>query len=81
MGYTVRVDSYRYTEWVKFDHVTATPDWDQVWGVELYNHTHPITFFNDENINMANMPSMKSVVTELHQILKAGWRSAVPPGK
>ena len=81
MGYTVRVDSYRYTEWVKFDRVTATPDWDQVWGVELYNHTHPITFFNDENINMASMPSMKSVVTELHQVLKAGWRSAVPPGK
>ena len=79
MGYTVRVDSYRYTEWVTFDRDTATPNWDDVWGVELYNHTDPVVFFNDENINMANMPSMKSVVTELHQVLKAGWRSAQPP--
>ena len=79
MGYTMRVDSYRYTEWLSFDHDTATPSWDDVWGVELYNHTDPVVFFNDENINMADMPSMKSVVTELHQVLKAGWRSAQPP--
>lgn len=79
MGYTVRVDQYRYTEWVRFNHITAQPNWEEVWGVELYNHTDPIVFFNDENVNLASQSKMKSLVSELHEILQAGWRAALPP--
>ena len=78
MGYTVRVDKYRYTEWVKFNRDTAEPDWSNVWGVELYNHTEPVKFFDQENANIAKQPGMDSVVQELSQLLHAGWRAALP---
>lgn len=79
MGYTIRVDQYRFTDWVRFNHTTATPHWDEVWGTELYNHTQPTTFFNDENVNLATNPNMQSLVKELRQQLHAGWRAALPP--
>ena len=79
MGYTVRVDQYRFTEWYRFNRSTATPDWDEIWGTELYNHTEPVSFFNDENINLAGKPEMKSLVEDLRKMLQAGWRAALPP--
>ena len=79
MGYAVRVDQYRFVEWYKFDRDTATPDFNDVWGTELYNHTHPIVFFNDENINMANNTDMQETVMQLRKILQQGWRAALPP--
>lgn len=79
MGYSIRVDNYRFTEWIGFDRTTAMPHWDNVVGVELYNHTEPIVFFNDENKNMAHDPSMASLVKELHDAVVAGWRDALPP--
>ena len=54
MGYTMRVDQYRFTEWVRFNHTTAVPNWDDIWATELYNHTQPTAFFDDENENLAN---------------------------
>ena len=51
----------------------------EVWGTELYDHTTPSTFFNDENVNLADKPEMKQVVEELRKMLQAGWRSALPP--
>ena len=78
MGYTVRVDQYRFTEWYRFDRTTGKPDFNNVWGTELYNHTDTVIFFNDENVNLANKTEMKSVVEELRKILQAGWRAAVP---
>ena len=79
MGYTVRVDEYRFTEWYGFDRSTGKPDLNNVWGTELYNHTEPVVFFNDENVNLAAKPEMKNLVEELRQLLHAGWRSALPP--
>ena len=81
MGYTVRVDEYRFTEWVRFNRTTAKPNWNDVWGTELYNHTQPTVFFNDENINMANDTQMKPTIDELRKLLHAGWRAALPPGE
>ena len=63
------------TEWVKFNR---EPDWSNVWGVELYNHTEPVKFFDQENANIAKQPGMDSVVQELSQLLHAGWRAALP---
>ena len=78
MGYAVRVDKYRYVEWVKFNRDTAEPDWGNVWGVELYDHSNPATFFNQDNSNLANDPGMASIARELKQLLHDGWRSALP---
>ena len=79
MGYTIRVDSYRFTDWYRFDRTTGIPHFNDIWGTELYNHTQPVTFFNDENINLAGKPEMKSLVEELRRMLQAGWRAALPP--
>ena len=79
MGYTIRVDQYRFTEWVRFNRTTAVPNWDEVWGTELYNHTQPTVLFDDENENLANKPELQSLVNELRKMLHAGWRAALPP--
>ena len=33
MGFTVRTDRYRYTEWVQFDFQLHLPDWEQGRGL------------------------------------------------
>jgi arylsulfatase A-like enzyme len=79
MGYTVRVDKYRFTEWYQFDRTTSTPNFDIKWGTELYDHSQANNFFDDENVNLADKPEMKETVNELRQMLHAGWRAALPP--
>jgi hypothetical protein len=60
MGYSIRTEQWRYTEWVRFncsllnpmsncaDAASAGPHWhDTLCGVELYNHTgDPSTDFH-----------------------------------
>lgn len=81
MGYTVRVDKYRFTEWYRFNHTTSKPHFDQVWGTELYHHSssNGSSFFNDENINIASQTAMQDTVEELRKLVQAGWRTALPP--
>ena len=79
MGYTMRVDQYRFTEWVRFNCTTVIPNWDEVWGTELYNHTQPTVFFDDDNENLANKAELQPLVNELRKMLHAGWRAALPP--
>uniref|UniRef100_A0A1X7V7T7 Sulfatase N-terminal domain-containing protein n=2 Tax=Amphimedon queenslandica TaxID=400682 RepID=A0A1X7V7T7_AMPQE len=79
MGYTIRTDKYRFTEWYTFDRDTSKPDFDKKWGTELYDHSTPTVSFNDENINIADKPEMESTVTELRKALQDGWRAALPP--
>ncbi|ELU10885.1 hypothetical protein CAPTEDRAFT_33932, partial [Capitella teleta] len=50
MGYSMRTRRYRYTEWPSFDAVTMTPDWNELHGVELYDHEND----PDENQNVWN---------------------------
>ena len=79
MGYSLRVDQYHFIEWYRFNRTTATPDWSNIYGTELYNHTEPVVFFNDENVNLAKRPEMKSMIKDLRQMIKDGWRAAMPP--
>jgi arylsulfatase A-like enzyme len=68
MGYSMRTDRYRYTEWQPRDR-TQPPV-----GVELYDHqTHP-----GENVNIAGLPENKTLVAQLSAQLRAGWRAALP---
>ena len=78
MGYSIRVDQYRFTDWYRFNRTTATPNFTDIWGTELYNHTEPTVFFNDENVNMASQTDMQDLVKSLRKMLQAGWRSAMP---
>ena len=72
MGYTMRTDRYRYTEWPKFigDPVFA-PDWSVLYGVELYDHKYD----PEENINRANDQFYTKVRMELGDALHNGWRN------
>ena len=36
MGYSLRVDNWRYTEWATWNGTTLRPEWDQLTGVEMY---------------------------------------------
>ena len=73
MGYTIRTDHYRYTEWPKFSGAPLyKPDWDTLFGVELYDHTKD----PDENYNRAMDPSYASLRQLLSSQLRAGWRHA-----
>merc|ERR1711998_258739 len=40
MGYSVRTDSWRYTEWAKWDGSSLEAVWSKSAGVELYDHAH-----------------------------------------
>jgi arylsulfatase A-like enzyme len=67
MGYSVRTDRYRYTEWLSLDRKT-------VLARELYDHgVDPL-----ESENLADKPEMKSTVEELSRLLHAGWEAALP---
>ena len=78
MGYAMRVDQYRFVEWYKFDHTSAKPDFNQIWDTELYDHSQPTVFFNDDNTNTAMDPEKQDLVKELRKTLQEGWRSAAP---
>ena len=61
MGYSMRTDRYRYTEW-------RVPGTDFV-EYELYDHrTDP-----QENINIANHPSQQQTLEKMKQRMQQGW--------
>jgi arylsulfatase A-like enzyme len=66
MGYSMRTDRYRYTEWQdKQGKVLAS---------ELYDHQADPA----ETRNVAGAPEQAKVVEELAKQLKAGWQAAKP---
>lgn len=72
MGYSIRTQQHRYTEWIKFNHTSFLADWSTVYGKELYDHLiDPL-----ENMNLALRPELSYVVSSLRKKLIAGWRYA-----
>jgi len=80
MGYSIRTDTYRYTEWVKIKELDGE-DYEPVWespcdcegapcGVELYD------LANDslENVNISNDEMNEELILELSKRLRDGWR-------
>jgi len=66
MGYSMRTDRYRYTEWGLLGREPV--------AVELYDHkTDP-----NENVNVADRGENKAIVAELSRVLRKGWRGAMP---
>lgn len=76
MGYSVRTEEYRYTEWVAFDNQNLKPDWALIISRELYLH------WNDslETENVCDDEEYANTVITLSRKLKKGWRSEMPPG-
>ena len=75
MGYTMRTDRFRYTEWPAFMGAPHyKPDWNKLFGVELYDHsTDP-----EENVNVAHKKEYQDMVKTLSKELHDGWRAALP---
>ena len=73
MGYTLRVDGWRYTAWFQFNWTSTEPIWDTIVARELYTHERDTgdsksgeTF---EFENLADNPTNKHVVDGLHATL------------
>jgi len=74
MGYSVRTEDWRYTEWLVWNQTALLPFWDQVHARELYDHrnesSYPTDFNVGENENVANRPENAAVITMLSQMIK-----------
>lgn len=68
MGYSMKTDQYRYTEWVTRD------DKREILARELYDHIKDPA----ENVNVANDAAYASVVPDLAKMMLAGWQSVRP---
>ena len=72
MGYSMRTERYRYTEWVHFNGKPLyQPLWNISYGTELYDHGNDA----EENWNRANDSDYKDIRETLSKELHAGWRS------
>ena len=69
MGYTVRTDRYRYTEWRQEEGRGATV------GTELYDHAVD----PDETMNRAQDPAYQAARAAMTLVLKQGWRAIPQP--
>lgn len=67
MGYSMRTDRYRYTEWRVIEN-------GKVEARELYDHQ----IDTDENTNVVDKPENRELVAQLAKVLKDGYRSAIP---
>ncbi|XP_071124471.1 iduronate 2-sulfatase-like isoform X1 [Mytilus edulis] len=72
MGYTMRTDKYRYTEWVGFDPLTLETNWTDLHASELYVHD----IDPDEDNNVAGLACYRDLVDVLSDRLHQGWRKA-----
>ena len=93
MGYSVRVDEYRYTAWLAFNGTLNRADWagvdapspigtttaSSLMGEELYSHVGDTNgdFDAFENENLAMQPEHKDTRDELFAMLRA--RFDTPP--
>lgn len=68
MGYTMKTDRYRYTEWLK-KGTTETV------AAELYDHSAD----PGETDNISGKPEAADTVAKLHKELHSGWKEALPP--
>ncbi|KAK7097570.1 hypothetical protein V1264_004525 [Littorina saxatilis] len=74
MGYTMRTDKHRYTEWVAYDHTTFSANWTHVYARELYDYSAD----PEGNFNVVDVPAYSDLAVQLAQQLRDGWRSVLP---
>ena len=74
MGYTIRTDDYRYTEWLSYSPANFTANWSDVKARELYCYADD----PNEDVNVAGDPRLQSLVNSAAKLLRKGWRGALP---
>eukprot|EP00051_Salpingoeca_urceolata_P007397 m.97450 g.97450 ORF g.97450 m.97450 type:complete len:530 (-) comp15222_c0_seq5:52-1641(-) len=76
MGFSVRSDKWRYTEWVHWNHTAMQPHWGDVEGVELYSHENDQgdDFDCCENVNMVGQSHTKHIIEGLQAQLYAQFQ-------
>ena len=67
MGYSMRTESYRYTEWQDFGSGAALER-------ELYDHS----ISRAESANLVERAEYRQTVADLSRKLRAGWKAALP---
>jgi iduronate 2-sulfatase len=67
MGYSLRTDRYRYTEWQ--DQATGEAQFRELYDLQNDPLSKESIVFKPEN---------EKRVQELHEMMKAGWRKAKP---
>ena len=79
MGYSMRTDRYRYTEWLLWNGSALAPLWDARVATELYDHlgddgpwTDPDAY---ENVNLAPTTD-PALLAGLSKLLREAFRSA-----
>lgn len=72
MGYSIQTGQHRYCEWVEFNSKSLTANWTRLYANELYDHL----IDPEENINLADRIELLSVIKELQNRLRLGWRYA-----
>ena len=91
MGFSMRTQDYRYTEWVVWRCTdpaactnvftsTTSADWSDLAGVELYSHhgDDGSCFDCFEGVNLAGRPEYAQLAANLSKQLRAGWEAARP---
>jgi len=77
MGYTIRTEGYRYTEWVTIKFLGGLdyePDWENPADhEELYD----LEIDPQENLNRYNDPEYFEVKEMLSEKLRAGWKETI----
>ena len=74
MGYTMRTEKYRFTQWMNYDRHNYTRS-QKTGPTELYDHS----IDPQENVNRAGNPQYRTIKQELQRQLWEGWRAALPP--
>ena len=73
MGYSMRTENYRYTEWVSFNRTSFSGDWNHIYARELYlSDTDP-----NEDINRAYEHGYQELVQNASHLLHLGWSSSL----
>ena len=75
MGFSIRTEDWRYTEWAAWDGARLVPLWNVSAGLELYDHTADPpqsakeSFEKFENLNVAGLSVHADVVAQLSKQL------------
>jgi len=76
MGYSIRTDRYRYTEWLDYESWEEQKLDGEIIARELYDHEKDAF----EAVNLADQPGYGDVMTRHHDILHADWDETLPEG-
>lgn len=66
MGYSIKTNRFRYTEWIGFNNTHFIRNWNNVYGIELYDHFYDIY----ESRNLHEAPAFHKIITHLAKLLR-----------